>query len=120
MITLRRCAKLAGLYLDQLVIGVALSAHHYELLKSYRLNLHRGRVAVRKMIVGDLLGYLDIGAQRYAADLLVVLRLFLSEENHITSATPRVDRRPVREPSALPRPFRANAAQPQPARGSAR
>ncbi|HXY58890.1 MAG TPA: hypothetical protein VEH76_09940 [Methylocystis sp.] len=99
MITLRRCASLAGLNLDELVIGVAPAARHETLLQSYLLNMHRGRVAVRKMIVCDLLGYLDIGAHRLAADLLVVLRLFLSDENQI--AAPRPDRRPAGEPSGL-------------------
>ena len=89
MITLRRCAKLAGLNLDELVVGVAPAARHQALLQSYRLNMHRGPVAVRRMIVSDLLGYLDIGAHRLAADLFVVLRLFLSEENHMTHASRR-------------------------------
>ena len=107
MITLKRCAKLAGLNPDAIVIGVAPEARHYTLLHSYRLNLHRGPAAVRRMIVSDLLSSLDIGAQACAADLLVVLRLFLSEQG---LARPRADRRPVRES----RPLRAHAAQPLP------
>jgi hypothetical protein len=111
MITLKRCARLAGLNSDALVIGVAPAARHHTLLKSYQLNLHHGRAAVRRMIVRDLLGCLDIGAQRCAADLLVVLRLFLSEEGDL-SRRRRADRRPAREPLGLSRPSRADVAHP--------
>jgi len=83
MITLRRCARLAGLDLDKLVVGVAPEKRHQTLLQSYRLNMHRGRAFVRCMIVSDLLRSLDMGAHRLAADLFIVLRLFLSEEAKI-------------------------------------
>jgi len=108
MITLRRCAKLAGFNLDELVIGVAPSARHQTLLQSYQLNSHRGRAGVRRMILSDLLGCFDIGAHHVAADLLVVLRLFLSAEGDIRR--PRADRRPIKEPLGFSNPLRANAA----------
>lgn len=79
MITLRRCAKYAGLKVDDAALGVVPTERHHALLKSYLLNMDRGPVIVRRMILSDLLGYLDIGAHRCATELLVVLRLFLSE-----------------------------------------
>jgi len=89
MITLKRCASLAGLNPDALVVGVAPAARHHTLLKSYQLlNLHHGRVGVRRMIVRDLLSCLDIGALSCAADLVVVLRLFLSEAGRERTETP--------------------------------
>lgn len=103
MTTLKRCARHAGLDLDKLV--VAPEARHQTLLRSYQLNSHRGRAAVRRMILGDLQGCIDIGAQRCAADLLIVLRLFLSEQG-----VPRTDRRSVIESMRLSNPLRANAA----------
>ena len=83
MLTLKQCAESAGLDVDELVLGVAPSARHRALLQSYRLNLHRGRAAVLRMMVCDLRGHLDVGAHVCAADLLVVLRLFLSEQGDI-------------------------------------
>jgi hypothetical protein len=110
MITLKRCARLAGLDLDGLVVGVAPEPRHHTLLQSYRLNLHRGQAAVRRMIIGDLLGCMDIGAQRCAADLLVVLRLFRSEQSAVACA-PRLPA-PLRD-----RPFtRHHHAPPERAR----
>lgn len=106
MITPKRCAKHAGLELDELV--VASEARHQTLLRSYQLNLHRGRAAVRRMIINDLLGCIDIGAQGCAADLLIVLRLFLSEQGPIRRR--RANRRPLREALGLSEPSRANAA----------
>lgn len=89
MITLKRCAMLAGLDPDALVVGVPPATRHHTLLKSYHLlNLHHDRAAVRRMIVSDLLSCLDIGALRCAADLVVVLRLFLSESEHDSPSAP--------------------------------
>jgi hypothetical protein len=86
MITIRQCAKSAGLNIDELIVGVAPTARHYALLNSYLLNMHRGAASVRRMMICDMRGYLDIGAHRCAADLLVVLRLFLSRRR---TAAPR-------------------------------
>lgn len=89
MVTLKQCVESAGLKVGELVLDIAPSARHRALLQSYLLNLHRGREAVLRMIVCDLRGYLDLGAQRFAADLLVVLRLFLSEQRDIACAPRR-------------------------------
>ena len=65
--------------------------------------MHRGSAVVRCMIINDLLGYIDIGAHRVAADLLIVLRLFLSEESQISNASRRraSGQRPVGLDTAL-------------------
>jgi hypothetical protein len=79
MITLEECAEFAALETSELFTGAILSARHRSLLSSYLLNLWRGPIAVRKMIVGDIRAAIDLGASKYAADLTLVLRLFLSK-----------------------------------------
>lgn len=79
MITLEECAEFAALETSELFTGAILSARHRSLLSSYALNLWRGPIVVRKLIVGDLRAAIDLGASKYAADLLLVLRLFLSK-----------------------------------------
>jgi hypothetical protein len=79
MITLAQCAAYSGLASNEAVGGAAPSARHRQILSSYLLNLHRGAVAVREMITRDLRCFLDLGAKRRAADLVVVLCLFLSD-----------------------------------------
>ena len=88
MITIRQCAEFAGLSPDELILGVHPCARHHALLASYLLNMHRGAAAVGKMIACDLRSYLDLGAERYAADLVVVLRLFLAESDEIEDVPP--------------------------------
>jgi hypothetical protein len=79
MITLEECAEFAALETSELFTGAVLSARHRSLLSSYLFNLHHGPVAVRKMIVWDIRAAIDLGASKYAADLVLVLRLFLSK-----------------------------------------
>lgn len=79
MITVSECAAFAGLASNELVLGAVPSAKHRLLLSSYLLNLRRGPGAVRDMIVSDLRGFLDLGVTSRAADLLIVLRIFLSD-----------------------------------------
>jgi hypothetical protein len=79
MITAAQCAAFAGLAQNEIILGATSSRKHEALLLSYLLNLHRGPVAVREMIVSDLRGFLDLGARDCAADTLLVLRLFLYE-----------------------------------------
>jgi hypothetical protein len=78
MISVSQCADYAGLDSNELLIGIAPSARHHVLLASYLLNLRRGGVVLRNMIRDDLRAFVELGAQRKAADLLVVLRLLLS------------------------------------------
>jgi hypothetical protein len=77
MISATQCAALAGLKPDDLILGVCVSSKHRSLLSTYLLNLHRGHMAVKDMIVADLRRFRELGAFACAADLLVVLRLFL-------------------------------------------
>lgn len=79
MITVSECAAFAGLASNELVLGAVPSAKHRRLLSSYLLNLKRGPEAVRDLMVADLRGLLDLGVTSRAADLLIVLRLFLSD-----------------------------------------
>ena len=55
------------------------SAKHCRLLSSYLLNLERGPVAVREMIVGDISRFRDLGARQLASDLSLVLNCFLAD-----------------------------------------
>lgn len=95
MITVTQCAALAGLASSEMVLGVTPSAKHHSLLASYLLNLGRGLVAVRTMIVSDLRSFLDLGASRRAADLLIVLRFFLSKHPEAGCIPLRPERRTV-------------------------
>jgi len=77
VISLAECAKTARLSPQDLLLGVSPSSRHRRLLDSYLLNLDRGAVNVREMIVADLHTFLDLGLPERAADALVALRLFL-------------------------------------------
>lgn len=79
MITVTQCADFAGLASDELIVGISPSAKHRLLLSSYLLNLERGPLAVRDMIIADLRRFHELGARQYTADLLLVLRLFLTD-----------------------------------------
>jgi hypothetical protein len=79
MITCAQCAVFAGLAANEIFLGPTPSAKHRSLLTSYLVNLKRGPEVVRDMIVSDLRCWLDLGAVQQAADLLIVLRQFLSD-----------------------------------------
>ena len=78
MISQEECAKYAGITPGKLPSAVIASAKHWSLLESYRLNLWRGERAVCKMILGDFWRFVELGAESHAADLFLVLRLFLT------------------------------------------
>lgn len=78
-ITLAQCAALSGLGSNEMLLGVSPAAMHDSLHASYLLHHRRGWQAVRDMIVADIRDSLDLGASKRAADLLIVLRRFLSE-----------------------------------------
>jgi hypothetical protein len=96
MITLEECAEFAALETSELFTGAVLSTRHRSLLASYLLNLWRGSVAVRKMIVADIRAAIDLDASKYAADLVLVLRLYLSKhpEARISLRAGRISTRP--------------------------
>lgn len=79
MISVTQCADFAGLASNETMLGVVPSARHRLLLSGYLLNSRRGQAAVRDMIVADLRAALDLGARLRAADLLIVLRFFLTD-----------------------------------------
>jgi|GEM_PF-2328579 hypothetical protein len=79
MLTLAQCSAVASLAGDESYVGVTPCARHRTLLDSYLTNMWRGPEAVRDMIIGDLRRCIDLGAKLRAADLLVVLRQFLSD-----------------------------------------
>ncbi len=79
MISATQCAGFAGLASNEMILGVTPSAKHRSLLSSYLLNLERGPVAVREMIIADLRRFRELGALQPSADLLLVLRLFLTD-----------------------------------------
>ncbi len=83
LITVARCADLSGLGPREIVLGVSPSRMHISLYESYLLHRHRGWETVRDMIVADIRMALDLGAQKRAADLLIVLRRLLSEPRMI-------------------------------------
>ena len=78
-ITVEQCAEFTGLALNEMVLGAIPSTRHRVLLSSYVLKLWRGPKAVRKTIVADIRMWLDLGMVKESADLVVVLRQFLSD-----------------------------------------
>src|SRR5271165_862102 len=79
MVTLAHCAEVTGLDSSELFVNSGFSPKHKSLLLSYILNLNHGSGAVREMIVADIHAAIDLGATERAADLLLVLRVFLFE-----------------------------------------
>jgi hypothetical protein len=79
VIKFKHCTMFADLAQSEMVLGATPHARHHCLLQSYVQNLWRGPETVREIIVGDIRAALDLGASRRAADLLIVLRLFLSD-----------------------------------------
>jgi len=79
MITMAECANFVGLAPDELLLCAIPSTRHKSLLKSYLFNLKRGEKAVCCLIIGDFWRLMELGAEERAADVLHVLRLFLSD-----------------------------------------
>ena len=97
MITMEQCKIFSGLLSNEMVVGPVPSPKHRARLTGYLLNLKWGQATVREMIVADIRVALDLGALNRAADLLVVLRLFLSDHPEARKRQDRnvVDWRPV-------------------------
>jgi hypothetical protein len=68
-----------GLRSEEIIVGAAETDALRATLKSYLSNLWRGSDVVRELIVADIRTALDLGVQERAGDLLLVLRLFLTE-----------------------------------------
>jgi len=99
MVTLAHCAEITGLDSSELFVNSEFSPKHKSLLLSYVLNLNHGPGVVREMIVEDIRAAIDLGAIQRAADLLLVLRVFLFEHPQA-----RITRRP--RPSGRRRSYR--------------
>ncbi|HTO79511.1 MAG TPA: hypothetical protein VMJ31_07030 [Methylocystis sp.] len=90
MIPLRKCAAMAGLESEKLVIGAPLRPMHWRMLSGYLANLDKGPAVVCGLIIADLRTYLDLGATERAASVLVVLRLLLTRFPYLAkSAIPQ-------------------------------
>jgi len=84
MRSLEETRSATGLRSEEIIVGAAETEALRATLRSYLSNLWRGSDAVRELIVADLRTALDLGVQDRAADLLLVLRLFLT--NHAEAA----------------------------------
>jgi hypothetical protein len=108
VITMEQCKIFSGLLSNEMVVGSAPSPKHRARLTGYLLNLKWGQATVREMIVADIRAALDLGALNRAADLLVVLRLFLSDHPEARKCQDRnvVDWRPapMQEPKCIAAP----------------
>ncbi len=89
MICITQCAESSGLAPNEMILGVTPSSRHHSLFASYLLNKERSPAAIRDMIISDLRSFLDLGAKQRAADLLIVLRLFLSDYLQARRTAPR-------------------------------
>jgi len=84
MRTLEETRSAAGLRSDEIIVGTTETEALRAMLASYLSHLWRGSDVVRDLIVADLRSALDLGVEDRAADLLLVLRLFLT--NHAEAA----------------------------------
>ncbi|ARN80515.1 hypothetical protein [Methylocystis bryophila] len=80
LVGIKMCRKLTGLSGREILLGVSTSPRHHSTLRGY-LRLCRGNARrVQALLVHDLRSYLEIGARQFAADQLIVLRLFLADQ----------------------------------------
>jgi hypothetical protein len=73
------CAKICGLNRKEMLVGVILSSKHEQLLEKYNLDQPGDDENACSMIVADIREALRQDDPTHAADLLLVLRLFLAE-----------------------------------------
>jgi len=78
-IAIEQCAALCGLDSNEFMTDLSPSATRASLHASYLFLQNRGWATVRDLIVADIRAALDLGASKRAADLLIVLRIFLFE-----------------------------------------
>lgn len=77
MLSVSRRREQSSLEPREVVATVSLKQK--QLLASYLLNLQKGEWFVFEMIVLDIQGLVDIGAQSLATDVFVVLRIFMRD-----------------------------------------
>ena len=78
MLTLKETRLAAGLLSEEMIVGLTVTEAHRATLANYVLNLWRGSEFVRDLIVADIRTALNLEVQDQAAELLFVLRLFLT------------------------------------------
>ena len=74
MLSASRCREQSGLAPREVV--AMLSLKQKQLFASYELNLQKGEWFVFELMMSDIQGLVDLGAQALATDVLVVLRIF--------------------------------------------
>lgn len=80
LVGIKMCRKFTGLSGREILLGVSASPRHRSTLRGY-LRLCRGNARrVQALLIHDLRSYLEIGARHFAADQLIVLRLFLADQ----------------------------------------
>ena len=77
MLSASRCREQSGLAPREVV--AMLSLKQKQLFASYHLNLQKGESFVFELMVSDIQGLVDIGAQALATDVRVVLRIFMRD-----------------------------------------
>ena len=77
MLSVSRLGEQSGLGPREAVATV--SPKQKQLLASYLLNLQKGEWFVFAMMLSDIQGLVDIGAQSLATDVFVVLRIFMRD-----------------------------------------
>ena len=77
MLSASRCREQSGLAPREVV--AMLSLKQKQLFASYQLNMQKGEWFVFELMMSDIQGLVDIGAQALATDVCVVLRIFMRE-----------------------------------------
>jgi hypothetical protein len=78
IVSLKECACRSGVALNDMVIGLSPSERHFSLLQSYLFGRPDDGSTLQDRIIEDMRDARNLGASRRAADLLLVLRIFMS------------------------------------------
>ena len=79
MRSLEETRSATGLRSEEIIVGAKETDALRATLQGYLTNVWRGQEVVRDLIVADIRTALDLGVQERAGDLLLVLRLFLTD-----------------------------------------
>jgi hypothetical protein len=88
LVEIKMCRKLTGLSGREIILGVDPSPRHRATLRGYIRLCHGNARKIQEVLVHDLRSYLEIGARHFAADQLIVLRLFLADQLKEASTAP--------------------------------
>jgi len=87
LVGIKERRELTGLSSREILLGASPSPRHRATLRGY-LRLSHGNVReVQEILIHDLRSYLEIGARSFAADQLILLRLFLAGRLSVLSRT---------------------------------